>query len=99
MLFRSGPAARILFAGPAYTIGSTNTLQVTDAEYDAARAGVSEALLEAIRDGIDHVRRFNEQVCSHGDWSLVVESTKTRRYRGRISDCEGGAPRWHGEAV
>src|ERR1700716_558075 len=33
-------------------------LRVTEAEFAAARATVSPALLAAIRDGIDHVRRF-----------------------------------------
>ena len=49
------------------------SLRVSDEEYDAARAGISPELLEAIRDGIDHVRRFNEQVCAHGDWSFESE--------------------------
>lgn len=48
-------------------------LQVTDQEYEDARAAISPQLLEAIRDGIDHVRRFNEQVCAHGDWSFESE--------------------------
>lgn len=49
------------------------SLRVSDAEFEAARAQISPELLEAIRDGIDHVRRFNEQVCSHGDWSFESE--------------------------
>lgn len=48
-------------------------LRVSDEEYDKARAQISDELLAAIRDGIDHVRRFNEQVCSHGDWSFESE--------------------------
>jgi len=49
------------------------SLRVSDEEFDAARAQMTPELLEAIRDGIDHVRRFNEQVCSHGDWSFESE--------------------------
>ena len=48
-------------------------LRVTDDEFAAARKSVSPALLEAIRDGIDHVRRFNEQVAARGDWSFESE--------------------------
>jgi histidinol dehydrogenase len=48
-------------------------LRVSDAEFAAARASVSPALLAAIRDGIDHVRRFNEQVMTRGDWSFESE--------------------------
>jgi histidinol dehydrogenase len=48
-------------------------LRVTDAEFAAARASVSPALLAAIRDGIDHVRRFNEQITARGDWSFESE--------------------------
>ena len=44
-------------------------LRVTEQEFAAARATVSPALLSAIRDGIDHVRRFNEQITARGDWS------------------------------
>lgn len=49
------------------------SLQVSDEEYDRARAGISPELLEAIRDGIDHVRRYNIEVCKHGDWSFESE--------------------------
>lgn len=48
-------------------------LRVTDEEFAAARATVSPALLSAIRDGIDHVRRFNEQITARGDWSFESE--------------------------
>ena len=39
----------------------------------SARATISAELLAAIRDGIDHVRRFNEQVVARGDWSFESE--------------------------
>jgi histidinol dehydrogenase len=48
-------------------------LRVTEAEFAAARASVSPALLAAIRDSIDHVRRFNEQIAARGDWSFESE--------------------------
>src|SRR5215469_17023209 len=51
----------------------TSGLRVSDAEFAAARASISPALLAAIRDGIDHVRRFNEQVTARGDWSFESE--------------------------
>jgi NAD(P)-dependent dehydrogenase (short-subunit alcohol dehydrogenase family) len=47
--------------------------RVTEEEFAAARATVSQALLSAIRDGIDHVRRFNEQITARGDWSFESE--------------------------
>jgi histidinol dehydrogenase len=53
-------------------IGS-KSLRVSDEEYDAARAGISDDLLEAIRDAIDHVRRFNENLTARGDWSFESE--------------------------
>lgn len=50
---------------------TADRLRVSDEEFVEARAQVSEKLLAAIRDGIDHVRRFNEQVITHGaDWSF-----------------------------
>jgi histidinol dehydrogenase len=49
------------------------SLCVTDQEYDAARAAISDSLLTAIRDAIDHVRRFNEQQIQHSDWSFESE--------------------------
>jgi histidinol dehydrogenase len=48
-------------------------LRVTEQEFADARATVSPALLSAIRDGIDHVRRFNEQITARGDWSFESE--------------------------
>ncbi len=48
-------------------------LRVTDEEFAAARRSVRPALLAAIRDGIDHVRRFNEQLAARGDWSFESE--------------------------
>ena len=50
-----------------------SALRVTDGEFAAARASVRPALLAAIRDGIDHVRRFNEQIALRGDWSFESE--------------------------
>ena len=49
------------------------SLRVSDEEYDAARASISDELLEAIRDAIDHVRRFNENLTARGDWSFESE--------------------------
>jgi histidinol dehydrogenase len=48
-------------------------LRVTEEEFAAARAAVTPELLAAIRDGIDHVRRFNEQITARGDWSFESE--------------------------
>jgi histidinol dehydrogenase len=48
-------------------------LRVSDAEFEQAQATVQPGLLDAIRDGIDHVRRFNEQITSRGDWSFSSE--------------------------
>ncbi len=48
-------------------------LRVSDAEFAAARASVSPGLVAAIRDGIGHVRRFNEQITARGDWSFESE--------------------------
>ena len=48
-------------------------LRVSDEVYEAARAGISPELLEAIRDAIDHVRRFNENLTARGDWSFESE--------------------------
>jgi len=50
------------------------TLRVTDAEIAEARELVSAELLAALRDSIDHVKRFNQQLVSaHGDWSFESE--------------------------
>ncbi len=48
-------------------------LHVSEEEFSAARETVSSDLLRAIRDGIGHVRRFNEQLVSRGDWSFESE--------------------------
>lgn len=48
-------------------------LRVGEQEFARARAEVPPPLLSAIRDGIDHVRRFNEQLTAHGDWSFESE--------------------------
>lgn len=48
-------------------------LRVSEEEFAAARATVNPALLSAIRDGIDHVRRFNQQITARGDWSFESE--------------------------
>jgi len=48
-------------------------LRVTDEEFERARRTVDPDLLTAIRDSIDHVRRFNEHVTARGDWSFESE--------------------------
>lgn len=48
-------------------------LRVSEEEYSKARGQVPAELLTAIRDGIDHVRRFNEQLVARGDWSFESE--------------------------
>jgi histidinol dehydrogenase len=48
-------------------------LRVSDAEFAEAARSISPSLLAAIRDGIDHVRRFNEQLVARGDWSFESE--------------------------
>lgn len=48
-------------------------LRITENEFDKARAAVAPELVTAIRDGIDHVRRFNEQLTTQGDWSFESE--------------------------
>lgn len=48
-------------------------LRVGEAEVAQARGEVPEGLLAAIRDGIDHVRRFNEQLVAKGDWQFESE--------------------------
>ena len=48
-------------------------LRVTEEESQRARRQISPELLAAIRDGIDHVRRFNEQVVARGDWDFESE--------------------------
>ncbi|MFF0223504.1 histidinol dehydrogenase [Streptomyces sp. NPDC004629] len=49
---------------------TADQIKVTEAEFAAAREEVSGELLAAIRDSIAHVRRFNEQLTAHGDWSF-----------------------------
>jgi histidinol dehydrogenase len=48
-------------------------LRVDEREFAEARAVVPPALVTAIRDAIDHVRRFNEQLMARGDWSVESE--------------------------
>lgn len=48
-------------------------LRVSDSEYEQARAALAPGLLEAIRDGIAHVRAFNQEVCARADWSFESE--------------------------
>ncbi len=48
-------------------------LHVSEQEFVTARETVSHELLRAIRDGIAHVRLFNEQLVSRGDWSFESE--------------------------
>ncbi len=50
-----------------------DALRVTEAEFAAARNEVPEAVQTAIRHAIDHSRRFNEQVLSHGDWRYELD--------------------------
>jgi histidinol dehydrogenase len=48
-------------------------LHVSEEEFTTARETISRELLRAIRDGIGHVRRFNEQLVSRSDWSFESE--------------------------
>ena len=48
-------------------------LRVTDAEFAAARAETPAAVQDAIRQAIDHSRRFNERALEHGDWRFDIE--------------------------
>lgn len=45
-------------------------IQVTEAEFAAAREEIGDELLAAIRDSIAQVRRFNEQLTARGDWTF-----------------------------
>lgn len=46
-------------------------LAVSEAEVAAARREVPDALVAAVRDMIDHIRRFNEQLLARrGDWQF-----------------------------
>ena len=49
-------------------------LRVTDDEWESAPAKVDDALLMAIADMVDHIRRFNEKLLSHlGNWEFESE--------------------------
>jgi histidinol dehydrogenase len=48
-------------------------LRVSEAEVAKAHKVVPEGLVAALRDGIDHVRRFNEQLVAKGDWQFESE--------------------------
>jgi len=49
-------------------------LRVAEAEFARARASLREDLVVAIRDMVDHVRRFNEQLMARrADWSFESE--------------------------
>ena len=48
-------------------------LRVEQAGVRRGRAVVAAALGAAIRDAIDHVRRFNEQLTAERDWSIESE--------------------------
>ncbi|MEY3341995.1 MAG: histidinol dehydrogenase, partial [Actinomycetota bacterium] len=46
-------------------------LRVSDDERDKARRQVDDGVRAAIRDMVDHIRRFNEQLLTrHGDWQF-----------------------------
>ena len=46
-----------------------SALRVSDDEFEAARASVSDDLRAAIRVGIDNIRRYNERVLRDADWT------------------------------
>lgn len=48
-------------------------LRITDAEFAEARAAVPPDVQRAIRNAIDHSRRFNEQVLRHGAWRTELD--------------------------
>jgi histidinol dehydrogenase len=48
-------------------------LRVGEAEFAAARDAVGADVVTAIRDGIDHCKRFNERVLQGADWRLELE--------------------------
>jgi histidinol dehydrogenase len=52
---------------------SPTALRVTPAELDEGLAATGEDVVAALRDAIEHVRRFNERVCEQGDWSFESE--------------------------
>jgi histidinol dehydrogenase len=52
---------------------SPERLRVQPEEFAAAREALGEEMIAAIRDSIEHVRRFNEQLVQHGTWSFETE--------------------------
>ena len=48
-------------------------LKVSEEEFAQAREQIAPELLAAIRDSIDHIRRFNEKLMEHGTWSFEPE--------------------------
>lgn len=48
-------------------------IRVTPQEFIDARKNLSDEMIAAIRDSIDHVRRFNEELMKHGTWSFETE--------------------------
>jgi len=50
-----------------------DSLRVSEEEFEAARHAVSAELLSAIRDAIDHCKRFNARVLEGGDWRQELE--------------------------
>lgn len=52
---------------------SPERLRVQPEEFTAAREALGEEMIDAIRDSIEHVRRFNEQLVQHGSWSFETE--------------------------
>jgi histidinol dehydrogenase len=50
-----------------------DALRVQDHELAAGLETTPHDVVEALRDAIEHVRRFNEQVCTQGDWSFESE--------------------------
>lgn len=52
---------------------SPGRIRVSDEEFAAARRGIDPDVHAAIRDLIDHLRAFNEQLTRHGDWRFESE--------------------------
>jgi histidinol dehydrogenase len=48
-------------------------LRVTTSELDDGLAATGKDVVAALRDAIEHVRRFNERACEQGDWSFESE--------------------------
>lgn len=48
-------------------------LAITESEFAAARAEISDRLLGAIRESIGRVRVFNERVLAEREWTLEIE--------------------------